>query len=300
MNRSIHRNGGTGVEAAGSQVLAGAGWGGLFWKRLLKNRLAAAGGVLLLGFLLLAIAAPLAAPQDPFAQNLYERLQPPSLANPFGTDDFGRDVLSRVIHGARISLRVGVTAVLIALVLGVPIGLVSGYWGGALDQVLMRAMDLMLAFPSILLAIAIVAILGPGLENAMLAVGVVAVPQYARLVRASALSVRGQDYVQAMHALGAGDFHILFFSVLPNCLTPLIVQSTLGLATAILDAAGLSFLGLGAQPPLPEWGAMLTGGRELVLRAPWVLTFPGVAIFLTVLAFNLLGDGLRDALDPRT
>lgn len=300
MNRSFHPDGGTGVEAAGSQVLAGAGWGGLFWRRLLKNRLAAAGGVLLLGFLLLAIAAPLAAPEDPFAQNLYERLQPPSLANPFGTDDFGRDVLSRVIHGARISLRVGVTAVLIALVLGVPIGLVSGYWGGGLDQVLMRAMDLMLAFPSILLAIAIVAILGPGLENAMLAVGVVAVPQYARLVRASALSVRGQDYVQAMRALGAGDFHILFFSVLPNCLTPLIVQSTLGLATAILDAAGLSFLGLGAQPPLPEWGAMLTGGRELVLRAPWVLTFPGVAIFLTVLAFNLLGDGLRDALDPRT
>lgn len=300
MNRSFHPDGGTGVEAAGSQVPAGAGWGGLFWKRLLKNRLAAGGGVLLLGFLLLAIAAPLAAPQDPFAQNLYERLQPPSLANPFGTDDFGRDVLSRVIFGARISLRVGVTAVLIALVLGVPIGLVSGYWGGALDQVLMRAMDLMLAFPSILLAIAIVAILGPGLENAMLAVGVVAVPQYARLVRASALSVRGQDYVQAMRALGAGDFHILFFSVLPNCLTPLIVQSTLGLATAILDAAGLSFLGLGAQPPLPEWGAMLTGGRELVLRAPWVLTFPGVAIFLTVLAFNLLGDGLRDALDPRT
>ena len=300
MNRSFHPDGGTGVEAAGSQVLSGAGWGGLFWKRLLKNRLAAAGGVLLLGFLLLAIAAPLAAPQDPFDQNLYERLQPPSLANPFGTDDFGRDVLSRVIYGARISLRVGVTAVLIALVLGVPIGLVSGYWGGALDQVLMRAMDLMLAFPSILLAIAIVAILGPGLENAMLAVGIVAVPQYARLVRASALSVRGQDYVQAVRALGAGDFHILFFSVLPNCLTPLIVQSTLGLATAILDAAGLSFLGLGAQPPAPEWGAMLTGGRELVLRAPWVLTFPGVAIFLTVLAFNLLGDGLRDALDPRT
>ncbi|MDE3001080.1 MAG: ABC transporter permease [Gemmatimonadota bacterium] len=300
MNRSLHPAGGTGVETDGSQVLPGAGWGGLFWKRLVKNRLAAAGGVLLLGFLLLAVAAPIAAPHDPFAQNLYERLQPPSLAYPFGTDDFGRDVLSRVIHGARISLRVGVSAVLIALVLGVPIGLVSGYWGGALDQVLMRAMDLMLAFPSILLAIAIVAILGPGLENAMLAVGIVAVPQYARLVRASALSVRGQDYVQAVRALGAGDFRILSFSVLPNCLTPLIVQSTLGLATAILDAAGLSFLGLGAQPPAPEWGAMLTGGRELVLRAPWVLTFPGVAIFLTVLAFNLLGDGLRDALDPRT
>ncbi|MCE2438738.1 MAG: ABC transporter permease [Candidatus Latescibacteria bacterium] len=300
MNRSFHPAARTGVEVDGSLVQPGARWGGLFWRRLLKNRLAAAGGVLLLGFLLLAIAAPVAAPQDPYAQNLYERLQPPSLAYPFGTDDFGRDVLSRVIHGARISLRVGVVAVLIALILGVPVGLVSGYWGGALDQMLMRAMDLMLAFPSILLAIAIVAILGPGLENAMLAVGIVAVPQYARLVRASALSVRGQDYVQAVRALGAGDFHILFFSVLPNCLTPLIVQSTLGLATAILDAAGLSFLGLGAQPPTPEWGAMLTGGRELVLRAPWVLTFPGVAIFLTVLAFNLLGDGLRDALDPRT
>ena len=288
------------METQASQVLQADGWGGLFWKRLLKNRLAAAGGLLLLGFLLLAIAAPLAAPHDPFAQNLYERLQPPSLANPFGTDDFGRDVLSRVVHGARISLRVGVTAVLIALIVGVPIGLASGYWGGALDQALMRAMDLMLAFPSILLAIAIVSILGPGLENAMLAVGIVAVPQYARLVRASALAVRGKDYVQAVRALGARDFQILFFSVLPNCLTPLIVQSTLGLATAILDAAGLSFLGLGAQPPTPEWGAMLTGGRELVLRAPWVLTFPGLAIFSTVLAFNLLGDGLRDALDPRT
>ena len=300
MNRSFHPAVGTGVDADGSKVLTDAGWGGLIWKRLLKNRLAAAGGVLLLGFLLLAIAAPLAAPRDPYDQNLYERLQPPSLAYPFGTDDFGRDVLSRVIYGARISLRVGVAAVLIALVLGVPIGLVSGYWGGALDQVLMRTMDLMLAFPSILLAIAIVAILGPGLENAMLAVGIVAVPQYARLVRASALSVRGKDYVQAVRALGAGEFRILFFSILPNCLTPLIVQSTLGLATAILDAAGLSFLGLGAQPPTPEWGAMLTGGRELVLRAPWVLTFPGTAIFLTVLAFNLVGDGLRDALDPRT
>jgi ABC-type dipeptide/oligopeptide/nickel transport system permease subunit len=288
------------VEAGDPHVLSVSGWGGLFWKRLLKNRLAAAAGVLLLAFLLLAVAAPLVAPHDPLAQNLYDRLQPPSLSNPFGTDDFGRDVLSRVIHGARISLRVGVTAVLIALVAGVPIGLSSGYWGGALDQALMRAMDLMLAFPSILLAIAIVAILGPGLENAMLAVGIVAVPQYARLVRASALAVRGQDYVQAVRALGGGDLRILFSSVLPNCLTPLIVQSTLGLATAILDAAGLSFLGLGAQPPLPEWGAMLTGGRELVLRAPWVLTFPGLAIFLTVLAFNLVGDGLRDALDPRT
>ena len=272
----------------------------MIWKRLRKNRLAVAGGVLLVGFVLLALVAPLVAPHDPLAQDLYNRLAAPSLTHPFGTDDFGRDILSRVIYGSRISLRIGGAAVLLALAVGTTIGLTAGYWGGALDQVLMRAMDLMLAFPSILLAIGIVAVLGPGLENAMLAVGIVAVPQYARLVRASALSVREQDYVQAVRALGASDLRILVFAVLPNCLAPLIVQSTLGLATAILDAAGLSFLGLGAQPPTPEWGAMLSGGRELILSAPWVLTFPGVAILITVLAFNLLGDGLRDALDPRS
>ena len=274
-------------------------WLRILWRRLRKNRLAVAGGVLLLGFLLLALAAPIAAPRDPLEQDLYGRLQAPSLAHPFGTDDFGRDILSRVIYGSRISLRVGAVAVALALVLGTGIGLCAGYWGGLLDQALMRAMDLMLAFPSILLAIGIVAVLGPGLDNAMLAVGIVAVPQYARIARASTLSVRQQDYVQAVRALGAGDVRILLFAVLPNCLPPLIVHSTLGLATAILDAAGLSFLGLGAQPPTPEWGAMLSGGRELILSAPWVLTFPGLAILLTVLAFNLLGDGLRDALDPR-
>ncbi len=271
-----------------------------FWKRLKKNRLAVLGGGLLGFFLLVAVGAPILAPSDPLAQDLYNRLNPPSLSHPFGTDDFGRDLLSRVIYGSRISLRIGTVAVMIALVVGSLVGLVAGYWGGLLDQLLMRAMDLMLAFPSILLAIGIVAVLGPGLENAMLAVGTVAVPQYARLVRASVLTIREQEYVAAARALGAGDFRILFLAVLPNCLAPLIVQSSLGLATAILDAAGLSFLGLGAQPPVPEWGAMLNGGRELILSAPWVLTFPGLAIFLSVMAFNLLGDGLRDALDPRS
>lgn len=269
------------------------------WHRLRQNRLSVVGLALIAGFLLLAFAAPLIAPADPMRQALYNRLSPPTLAHPFGTDDFGRDILSRVIYGARISLRVGVVAVLIALVLGTGIGLVAGYWGGWVDQVLMRVMDLLLAFPSILLAIGIVAILGPGLENAMLAVGIVAVPQYARLVRASVLTVRETDYVLAARALGASDVRILTIAILPNCLAPLIVQATLGLATAILDAAGLSFLGLGAQPPTPEWGAMLSQGRELIVRAPWVLTFPGGAIFLTVLAFNLVGDGLRDALDPK-
>lgn len=271
----------------------------LIWHRLRKNRLSIVGSVLIGGFLLLAFAAPLIAPSDPMAQALYNRLSPPTFEHPFGTDDFGRDILSRVIYGARISLRVGVFAVLIALILGTCIGVVAGYWGGWIDQILMRLMDLLLAFPSILLAIGIVAILGPGLENAMLAVGIVAMPQYARLVRASVLTVRETDYVMAARALGASDWRILCVAVLPNCLAPLIVQATLGLATAILDAAGLSFLGLGAQPPTPEWGAMLSQGRELIVRAPWVLTFPGGAIFFTVLAFNLVGDGLRDALDPK-
>ena len=271
----------------------------LIWQRLRKNRLSIVGSVLIGGFLLLAFAAPLIAPSDPMAQALYSRLAPPTLEHPFGTDDFGRDILSRVIYGARISLRVGVFAVLIALVLGTCIGVVAGYWGGWIDQILMRLMDLLLAFPSILLAIGIVAILGPGLENAMLAIGIVAVPQYARLIRASVLTVRETDYVLAARALGASDWRILCVAILPNCLAPLIVQATLGLATAILDAAGLSFLGLGAQPPTPEWGAMLSQGRELIVRAPWVLTFPGGAIFFTVLAFNLVGDGLRDALDPK-
>jgi peptide/nickel transport system permease protein len=239
------------------------------------------------------------APYDPLAQDLTRRLQPPSGEHWLGTDDFGRDVLSRVLHGSRVSLRLGIVAVLVALVVGGPIGLLAGYYGGAFDLFGMRVMDLMLAFPSILLSIVVVAILGPSLTNAMIAVGVMAVPQYARIVRGSVLSVRGLEYVQASRALGAADPRILARAILPNVTGPIIVTASLGLATAILDAAGLSFLGLGAQPPIPEWGSMLSQGRELVLVAPWVLTAPGVAVFLAVLGFNLVGDALRDLLDPR-
>ncbi|MFT5090297.1 MAG: peptide/nickel transport system permease protein [Candidatus Latescibacterota bacterium] len=270
------------------------------WKRLRKQRLALIGGSVLLLLVLVALLAPLLAPHDPLAQDLYNRLQPPSLEHPMGTDDFGRDILSRIIFGARISLRIGLVAITAALAVGTVLGLWAGYWGGAIDTVIMRLMDLLLAFPSILLAIAVVAVTGPGIDNAIMAVSVVLIPQFARLVRSSVLSVREMAYVEAARALGAGQARILFVSVLPNCMAPIIVQTTLSLGTAILDAAGLSFLGLGAQPPMPEWGAMLAGGRELLLEAPWVMTFPGLAIFAVVLALNLFGDGLRDALDPKT
>lgn len=269
------------------------------WRHLRRHPLALCGALVMVTLVLAALLAPVLAPCDPLTQNLYQRLQAPSSANLLGTDEFGRDILSRIIYGSRISLRLGLIAISLALVVGTLLGLVSGYHGGLPETVIMRLMDLMLAFPSILLAIAIVAVIGPGIDNVMVAVSIVMVPQYARLVRASVLTVREMAYVEAARALGAGDWHIMWRSILPNCLTPLIVQSTLSLATAILDAAGLSFLGLGAQPPMPEWGAMLSGGRELLLRAPWVMTFPGLAIFVVALSLNLFGDGLRDALDPR-
>ena len=269
------------------------------WTELKKHRLALAGGGMLVVLAGVAVLAPLLAPCDPLEQNLYQRLQPPSLARPLGTDDFGRDILSRIIYGARISLRIGAIAISISLTAGTSLGLIAGYRGGLADALIMRSMDILLAFPSILLAIAIVAVIGPGIDNVMVAVSIVMVPQFARLVRASVLSIREMAYVEAARALGASDLRILWRSVLPNCAAPLIVQSTLSLGTAILDAAGLSFLGLGAQPPTPEWGAMLSGGRELLLKAPWVMTFPGLAIFGVVLGLNLFGDGLRDALDPR-
>jgi ABC-type dipeptide/oligopeptide/nickel transport system permease subunit len=216
-----------------------------------------------------------------------------------GIDGNGRDEYTRLLHGARLSLMIGLTTVTFAIVIGTVLGALAGYFGGWIDNLIMRVMDVLLAFPSLLLAIAIVTVLGPGLQNALLAIGIVSIPAYARVVRASVLSVREMDYVSATRALGGNTEQILFRRILPNALTPLIVQGTLGIATAILDAAALSFLGLGAQPPLPEWGSMLGSERAQVFTAPHLVFFPGVAIALTVLSFNLLGDGLRDALDPR-
>jgi peptide/nickel transport system permease protein/dipeptide transport system permease protein len=237
--------------------------------------------------------------------SLYDQLKPPVWAdggsdkNILGTDDLGRDILSRIIYGARVSLIVAVVSVGLAFAIGTLLGSISGYYKGALDNVIMRIMDIILAFPYLLLAIVVVAYLGPSLENAMMAIGITYVPRFARIVRGSVLEECEKDYVMAARAVGAKDWRIIFITILPNCLGPLIVQTTLSFASAILDAAALSFLGLGAQPPTPEWGAMIARSRSLILRASWVMTFPGIAILMAVLGFNLLGDGLRDALDPR-
>jgi peptide/nickel transport system permease protein/dipeptide transport system permease protein len=219
--------------------------------------------------------------------------------NILGTDDLGRDTLSRIIYGARVSLAVALVSVSLAFVLGTLLGALSGYYKGAVDSLIMRVMDMILAFPYLLLAIVVVAYLGPSLENAMVAIGVTYIPRFARIVRGSVLEEYEKDYVMAARSIGARDWRIIFLAILPNCMGPLIVQTTLSMASAILDAAALSFLGLGAQPPTPEWGGMIAMSRGLILRASWVMTFPGIAILLAVLGFNLLGDGLRDALDPR-
>src|SRR6056297_751106 len=268
-------------------------------RRLLKNRIGLLGIVFIGILLFIAIFAPLIAPYDPLAQNIMGRYKAPSAEHLLGTDEMGRDILSRIIYGSRISLQVGLVSVALALLFGVSFGLIAGYYGGKLDMLIMRFMDIMLAFPSILLAIGIVAILGPQLKNAMLAIGIINVPRFARIVRSSVLSIKESEYISAARALGAGDFRIIFKHLLPNAMAPLIVQTTLSIATAILEAAALSFLGLGAQPPSPEWGAMLSDARSSLQKAPWVATFPGLAIIFGVLGFNLLGDGLRDALDPK-
>ncbi|GAB6875932.1 nickel transporter permease [Thermaerobacter litoralis] len=272
-----------------------------FWRRFFAHRSAVLGGGIVLAFVLVALLAPLLAPYHPTDDaNLIERLQPPSAEHWLGTDHQGRDILSRIMYGARISLRVGVVSMLMAALMGTVWGALAGYYGGWFDMLSGRLVDLMLAFPSILLAIAFAAFLGPSLENTMYAVALVAVPQYMRLVRGQVLSLREQDYVAAARALGFSDARIIVRHILPNALAPLIVQATLGVGTAVLDAAALSFLGLGAVPPQPEWGRMLNDARTVFRVAPWNMTFPGLAIMLVVLGFNLLGDGLRDILDPRS
>jgi peptide/nickel transport system permease protein len=253
--------------------------------------------ILILVFM--AIFADFIAPYSYSKQNLTHTFETSSKQFLLGTDEFGRDILSRLIYGARISLQVGFIAVGIALVVGGMLGAIAGYYGGWMDNVLMRAMDVMLSIPGILLAIAIAAALGPGLFNLMIAVGISAVPNYARIIRGSVLSIREMEFIEAAHAVGSSDLRIILKHIIPNSMAPIIVQSTLGVAAAILNAAGLSFIGLGIQPPYPEWGAMLSGGRQYIRDYPHLTLYPGLTIMITILALNFLGDGLRDALDPK-
>lgn len=273
-------------------------------RRLFTHPGGVAGLLVTVAFLTIAVLAPSFSPYDPLAQNLDRRLQAPSRPHLMGTDDFGRDILSRVMYGARISITVGFISIGIAVAGGLVLGLLAGFyttgrWGRLIDNAIMRTSDIMLAFPTVLLAIAIVTAFGPSIRNAMLAIAIIYIPRFVRLVRASVLVEKEQVYIEAGRALGVSNRRLLFRHLLPNTMSPVIVQATLGLAEAILEAAALSFLGLGATPPTPEWGAMLSEGRSYLRLAPWVTFFPGLAIFLVVVSFNLLGDGLRDALDPR-
>ncbi|MCR5347317.1 MAG: ABC transporter permease [Fretibacterium sp.] len=267
--------------------------------RLAKSPLAMF-GLAIIGLLVFcAIFAEVIAPYSPIKQDLMHMFETPSSEHWLGTDEFGRDILSRLIYGARVSLQVGFIAVGIALVIGGMLGAVSGYYSGWLDNSIMRVMDVLLSIPQTLLAIAIVAALGPSLMNLMIAVGISAVPTYARIVRGSVLSIRSMEFIEAARAVGSSDLRVILKHILPNSMAPIIVQSTLGVASAILNAAGLSFIGLGIQPPNPEWGAMLSGGRQYIRDYPHMTLYPGLAIMFTILALNFLGDGLRDALDPK-
>lgn len=271
----------------------------LSWRRIGRSSNLVVGAVVLVLVVVSAAFAPQIAPHDPVDQEFSDQLKTPSLAYPFGTDEFGRDIFSRVIYGARIALIIGFLADGIATLLGVLLGVTSGYFGGRLDALVTRVIDVMLAFPYLLLAMIVVAILGPGLINAMVAIAIVYTPQFARVVRGVVLSVKEQEFVEAARALGAGPTRILSRCILPNIVSPIIVMATLTVGFMIVETAGLSFLGLGASPPTPEWGSMLATGRSFMLTAPWIATFPGLAILVTVVAFNLVGDGLRDLLDPR-
>ena len=293
------------VVARAGREIAPPGPVAAFWSAFRENKGAVAGLIILCVIVLLAIFADVIAPHSPYEQFRTAVKLPPaweSGGNPqflLGTDALGRDMLSRLIHGARISLFIGLSVMAVSLVVGIILGLSSAFAGGWTDTVIMRVMDLIIAVPSLVLAILIVAVLGPSLINTIVAVTVVYLPRYVRLTRASALAEVGKDYVTAARVAGVGPLRLMFRTVLPNCLAPLIVQSALGVSEAILEAAALGFLGLGAQPPLPEWGAMLADSREFIRSDPWIVTLPGLAILITVVSINVMGDGLRDALDPK-
>ncbi|WP_442862496.1 ABC transporter permease [Bacillus sp. USDA818B3_A] len=269
------------------------------WISFYKNRLALAGLFIVAFFIMIAVLAPIIAPYSFKEQVLTDRMLPPSSDHWFGTDDFGRDIFSRIVYGARISLWVGFFSVLGSVVFGTILGITAGYYGRIIDTVISRIFDIMLAFPSILLAIAVVAILGPSLKNALIAIAIINIPTFGRLVRSKVLSVKQEEYIMAARAVGMKDTRILLRHILPNSISPVIVQATLAIATSIIEAAALGFLGMGAQAPAPEWGKMLADSKNYITQAPWTLFFPGIAIMLTVLGFNLMGDGLRDVLDPK-
>ncbi len=268
-------------------------------RRFFRNKQAVVGLCMLLLLIFAAVFADVITRYDPLEQDLIHRLQPPNAAHWFGTDELGRDIFTRIVYGTRISLTVGLIAVGISTIVGIFLGAIAGYYGGRLDNIIMRCIDVLMAIPSILLNIAIVAALGTGLQNVMIAIGISSVPGYARIIRASILSLRDQEFVEASRAAGAKDFFIIWNHILPNCVAPLIVQATLRIGGAILSCASMSFIGLGIVPPTPEWGSMLSTGRDFLRNAPHLTTFPGMAIMFAVLAMNLMGDGLRDALDPK-
>lgn len=268
-------------------------------RRFFKNKAAVFGLIVILLLILCALFPQVIAPYSYDKQNLKKHFLPPSAAHLFGTDDFGRDIFSRIVYGARISLTIGFASVSFSCVIGILLGAISGYYGEVIDNLMMRLIDIVLAIPNILLAMSIVAALGTGFRNLIIAIGVSAIPGYARIVRASVLSEKEKEYVEAAKSIGTSDLKIIIRHILPNCMAPIIVQATMSIATAILSAASLSFIGLGIEPPIPEWGSMLSAGRAYIRDYWFVVTFPGLAIMLTVFAFNLFGDGLRDALDPR-
>jgi peptide/nickel transport system permease protein len=288
----------TDTPASAFQAAAGRGYLGLL--EFLGNRLALLGLLIILGLILMALFAPQIAPYDPIITNLANRLQPLSAEHLFGTDEVGRDIFSRIVWGSRLTLYVIGLVAIIAAPVGIIIGTVSGYFGGFIDTVLMRITDIFLAFPKLILALAFVAALGPGIENAIIAISITSWPPYARIARAETITIRNSDFIKAIRIQGAGPLRIITGHIMPLCMSSLIVRVTLDMAGIILTAAGLGFLGLGAQPPSPEWGAMTSAGRAFILDQWWLITMPGTAIFVVSLAFNLLGDGLREVLDPKS